>query len=89
MPRAPVDPFFKKLHERLFEEVTKRIEKLADSGASVRSNEGLLLDPVNTAIKYQTDVAVIRAYQEVIALCFEIDRETFGGRYNNEDDGDN
>ena len=88
MARAPVDPFFKKLHERLFEEVTNRIHALAESGASVRSNEGLLLDPVNTAIKYEKDVAVIRAYQEVIALCFELDRETFGGKYNNEDGDD-
>lgn len=72
------DPFFRQFYNRLVEELDKRIHALAEGGASVRGVEGILLDPVNTAMKYEKDTAVIQAYKDIIELGLEIDREMFG-----------
>lgn len=81
------DPFFKQLYTRLVEELDNRVVSLSENGAAVRGDQGLLLDPFNTAMKYQIDVAVIKAYRDVIELGFEIDRENHGGKAN-KDNGD-
>jgi len=79
-PRV-TDPFFKKLHIRLLEEIDKRASSLINGGAFVRGDKGLLVDPINTASKYEKDVAVIKAYQDIIELGLEIDREMFGTKH--------
>lgn len=81
------DPFFRVLYTRLSEEIENRRQVLAGGGSSVRGENGLLLDPVNTAIKYERDVATIEAYNQVLRLGLQIDRELFGTKHN-EDDGD-
>lgn len=86
MPRIISDPFFRQLHARIIEEVNKRVDALVQGGSIVRGDKGLLLDPVNTATKYQVDVAVIKTYQDIIELGFEIDREVFGVKHNNDGD---
>lgn len=81
-----IDPFFKKLHARLEDAIRDRIEKIANGGSSVRSVEGILIDPFNTTLMYGKDVAVIQTYQDIINLCYEIDREEFGAKHT--EDGD-
>ena len=88
MARRITDPFFRKLHERLESAIRDRIVKMTEGGSSVRGMEGILIDPFNTTLMYEKDVAVIKAYQDIVNLCYEIDREVFGTKHI-EDDGDN
>lgn len=87
MARRIIDPFFRNLHKRLEEAINDRMVKITEGGSSVRGMEGILIDPFNTTLMYEKDVAVIKAYQEVINLGYEIDREMFGTKHS-EDDGD-
>lgn len=76
------DPFFVKLFEQLQEMRNDRIGAIIDGRSNVRGNEGLTLDAINTAIKYNKDVAVIETLNEVIELGLRIDYEQFGTRQN-------
>lgn len=86
MARVISDPFFRQLNARLQGEIENRIYALTEGGSSVHGDRGLLLDPVNTAIKYKEDIAIIKTYRDVIELCFEIDREVFGTKHTEEGD---
>lgn len=76
------DPFFRKLHEQLLEMRNDRIGAIIDGRSNVNSNEGLLIDPVNTTIKYNKDLAVLQTLDDVIELGLKLDYEIFGTRQN-------
>jgi len=81
-----VDPFFRSLYLKLSEEIEKRASVLVTGGSLIHSNIGI--DPIATAIKYQSDVTYIETLQQVIELGLQLDHEKYGRRSNNNDDGD-
>jgi hypothetical protein len=67
------DPFFKKLYPKLQEQLGSRVADLAHGGATAIPE-----DTVSTAEKYAAKVAYVKCLEEVIALCEEIQNDTYG-----------
>lgn len=82
MATAPelIDPFHRSLHERLIDNLSNRINQLADGSAS-QSKEGVS----TVAEKYAAQVSYIKALRDVLALCEELERERYGVRKEEED----
>lgn len=73
------DPFFKKLYNRLVEDLDNRVNSLAKGSALTIGEKGSV-DIEATAMKYQAAVAHIDALQQVIELGIEIDHDHYGKR---------
>lgn len=78
------DPFFRKLYNRLAEDLDNRVNALA-RGSALAQGEKPGLDAVTTAMKYQEQVSYIQALQAVIELGVEIDHDHYGKRTSGDD----
>ena len=77
MPTAPdlIDPFHRELYKRLQIEYQDRAAALARGNAN--QNVGEI---ATTAEKYAAQVAYIRALQDVLDVCEELERDRYGAR---------
>lgn len=73
------DPLFRALYNKISEEIENRVSSLAGGAALIPAN-GLGLDAITTAIKYQEQVSYIAALQFVIEIGLELDRDKYGVR---------
>ena len=73
------DPFFRKLYNKLAEEIDNRGNVLISGGALAYGN-GTGIDATTTAMNYQKAVSYIEALQAVIELGVEIDHDRYGKR---------
>lgn len=77
MTTAPdlIDPFHRALHRRLAADLEERILNLAAGSAAQNDS-----DTKSVAEKYAAQVAYIRAIQDVMGICEELERERYGDR---------
>ena len=73
------DPFFRRLHAKLVEELQSRINALA-SGSALTLGKDVGVDAVATAINYTKAITYIETIQQVIDLGVELDHEQYGGK---------
>lgn len=77
MTTAPdlIDPFHRSLYGRLQEVLTDRITQLAGGSA------GKITEDTQTVPeKYAAQVSYIKALQDVLAICEELERDRYGAR---------
>ena len=70
-----VDPFHRAIHDRLSDEIDKRMVAMA-SGSAVRTES----DQVSTAEKYAAQCAYLQAFNDIIDICKQIELERYGPR---------
>lgn len=75
MPTAPelIDPFHRELYGKVMEQITNRAERLIN-GSAARTTDGVS----SVAENYAAQTAYIKALQDVLGLCEDIERDRYG-----------
>lgn len=76
-----IDPFHKAIHAKLMEERSNRIIGLA-AGSAAKITE----DTQTVAEKYAAQVSYIKALEDVMEICKQLERERYGERPGREEE---
>lgn len=80
MERAEIqDPFFRSLFDRMAPEIDSRMIQLASGHASAIAG-----DTKTVAEKYAEQVAYLRAFNDVLELCKQIELDRYGAKPDHE-----
>lgn len=80
VPPDLIDPFHRELYGVLSEELTNRVTQLANGSAAK-----LFHGATTVAENYAAQVSYIKALNDVLEKCQELERNRYGGRPTNED----
>jgi hypothetical protein len=81
------DPLFRRLYERIAEDIDNRVNALSKGAAFIIGSHGNV-DAMATALKYQHYTAYIEAMQQVIQTIIELDHDRYSTRNKNTGDDD-
>lgn len=69
-----IDPFARALFPRLQEDLANRMSALAGGSATQ-----IIGSPISTAERYAAEVSYIKALNDILGVCHEIEVEMYGG----------
>jgi hypothetical protein len=72
---SSIDQFFRALGPRLEEDIANRMASLAGGSATQ-----IVGSPISTAERYAAEVSYIKALNDVLRVCHEIEVEMYGGK---------
>lgn len=73
-------PEYRQIYEHLDEMRAQRVQALSDGSAFVRGDKGMLIDAVNTTVKYAQDLKVIETLEDVLGVIVNLDHERYGSQ---------